>query len=890
MFIIKKAQFEAFRVPLRKAKRDNIFLSLQTIEGNKVSEEKNKIIVEDKKGRTTSLNYSEKNLLNAFTKPSGLQYRFDYDEEDRISKVVFPGDESLELTFSNHVPVSIALNSAKFQLKYDEKSRLSEIVYPDQKGVLFQYNESSRISSIINRVNAVYGYETKIENNRLTYKTKDPLKRETIFMMDSSGGIEKIKFPDNSTHEVKYDEELDAEIVKLRNGTNRTTYFDGLYPYRREWDDDNYQELKIKDGLIEALENTSGTILYKYDDKQRLLTESFQQSTVEYVYEDENLKKIIYPSGLITVYEYDEDDRLKGLIIGNETCNYLYATNGTLEEIRYPNGLRESQVNKVLGGLHEKQITSKTGELLFSQICQYDILSRLTTINQQSQASKPKNLTFEYDNESRLTAAIENVTARRESFQYDMKGNFIKVNNETVRVGVMDQITSIGGNNVLYDKGGNATAFFDDEGNQLQLTYADDSTLRFAKIKNETWEYWYDGLGRRIGKSNGKETFVFFWSGDKLISEEYRFAGKSTLREYIYTDSNMPVAFNEQGKLYWLQQDIRGAVTGVYDNKGVLVWSAEYNAFGKATIVNATVRQPWRLAGQYHDEETGLHYNMARYYSPALRSFLSLDPQWYKYEATNYSYAANDPYNRIDTNGNLPEWTKNVASISVGVIAGTLTAMGIGAALVATGAVASVAAIGILGLIGIGAIAGAVSGIAESITNNLLHEKPVCRNCMLKAALIGAVTGAALVPVLKVLGSALAPVVSRILPKIGQRSQRIINILKGLLKPPRGAIRSAKFGSGWPKASLKDAINKFAPGAKGVKTSTGKTIYTNPNNGIEVVADDAGKYFRVRNPNIKRRGYLDLDGNVPNNKIVNGKQMGRTQAEYNQITHFNNSD
>ncbi len=33
-----------------------------------------------------------------------------------------------------------------------------------------------------------------------------------------------------------------------------------------------------------------------------------------------------------------------------------------------------------------------------------------------------------------------------------------------------------------------------------------------------------------------------------------------------------------------------------------------------------------------------------------------------------------------------------------------------------------------------------------------------------------------------------------------------------------------------------------------------------------------------------------MDGNVPNNKTVNGKQTGRNNAEYNQVTHFNNID
>lgn len=60
-------------------------------------------------------------------------------------------------------------------------------------------------------------------------------------------------------------------------------------------------------------------------------------------------------------------------------------------------------------------------------------------------------------------------------------------------------------------------------------------------------------------------------------------------------------------------------------------------------------------------------------------------------------------------------------------------------------------------------------------------------------------------------------------------------------------------------------------------------------NGIEVVEDTNGNYFRVYDPSLPgKRKYLDLQGIVPSNKkLPNGKQAGRTQSEYNEVTHFN---
>ncbi|PWG77924.1 hypothetical protein DDR33_24960 [Pararcticibacter amylolyticus] len=105
-----------------------------------------------------------------------------------------------------------------------------------------------------------------------------------------------------------------------------------------------------------------------------------------------------------------------------------------------------------------------------------------------------------------------------------------------------------------------------------------------------------------------------------------------------------------------------------------------------------------------------------------------------------------------------------------------------------------------------------------------------------------------------------------------------------------GAARASKYSSQWNGASLEGAIEKFAPGAKGVVQGQ-KTIYVNGETGVQVVYDNSGNYFRIQNTNLTgKRQYLDMNGGVPNNKTVNGRQMGRSQAEYNEITHFKNTD
>ena len=68
------------------------------------------------------------------------------------------------------------------------------------------------------------------------------------------------------------------------------------------------------------------------------------------------------------------------------------------------------------------------------------------------------------------------------------------------------------------------------------------------------------------------------------------------------------------------------------DHTGEMVWRAAHEAFGSAEVdedpdgdtteITFNVRFP----GQYHDAESGLHYNLHRYYDPTLGRYTSVDP------------------------------------------------------------------------------------------------------------------------------------------------------------------------------------------------------------------------------------------------------------------------
>jgi RHS repeat-associated protein len=80
-----------------------------------------------------------------------------------------------------------------------------------------------------------------------------------------------------------------------------------------------------------------------------------------------------------------------------------------------------------------------------------------------------------------------------------------------------------------------------------------------------------------------------------------------------------------------------------------VVWSATYDSFGNAGIGIQGITNNLRFPGQYYDSETGLHYNLNRYYDPSTGRYLRTDP--YGQGLNLYAYCFNNPLTLIDPRG-----------------------------------------------------------------------------------------------------------------------------------------------------------------------------------------------------------------------------------------------
>ena len=78
----------------------------------------------------------------------------------------------------------------------------------------------------------------------------------------------------------------------------------------------------------------------------------------------------------------------------------------------------------------------------------------------------------------------------------------------------------------------------------------------------------------------------------------------------------------------------------------------KYDPWGCPLNNPTNVLQPFRYAGYYYDEETGLYYLKSRYYSPTMGRFLTRDGYGYvnygNPQTLNlYSYCRNNPVNSV---------------------------------------------------------------------------------------------------------------------------------------------------------------------------------------------------------------------------------------------------
>jgi RHS repeat-associated protein len=167
----------------------------------------------------------------------------------------------------------------------------------------------------------------------------------------------------------------------------------------------------------------------------------------------------------------------------------------------------------------------------------------------------------------------------------------------------------------------------------------------------ETWTAGYDALDRRVFKALGGARTDYYWDGDRLAAEIgpggavrlYVYPSAEAIVPLLFVDYDHVDAAPESGRAHYVFGNQIGVPLHIEDQTGGVVWRAEHvEPYGAVTVApGAALAYAPRFPGHYFDEETGLHYNRYRYYSPRLGRYLQPDPIGQRGGINVYAYAPN---------------------------------------------------------------------------------------------------------------------------------------------------------------------------------------------------------------------------------------------------------
>jgi RHS repeat-associated protein len=531
----------------------------------------------------------------------------------------------------------------------------------------------------------------------------DPKGEVSHYTFDSLGRIRRIEYPNGFSSLREYDERNRVARETLGSGVVLSYTFDTANRLTRVENvtapapvralgvhEFSYDGL---DRLVRA-EVAGNATVRRYDSRGRLLSETTHGSTITCRYDDlAGQVQKTWPDGRTELLSHD----LNGVISSiAQTANGALGSGAGVLASFSPSGPGAFGSAQYRGGStltnhydERKRLTAIVAErpagLLGSVSYRYDTanLRRVEALA----GTRPKTSYFEFDARRRLTlardgfgvalpnaatqaeqdaavAAVQLASAAAshiESWRYDASD----ARTEYAETSAATANYTYGSGHRLLSDGTAAYTHHADgvRSSDGRFQYDVDAFGRIAAVRSGAatlLELDYDALGRPSAlREQGQAELRLHYLGGHVEQES---SGGSPQRQLtLHPVTGVPIAYHNSSGTYYALVDGRFNLIGLLDVNANLVETYRYQPFGAPAIFDAAGASRANSAfgvqpvfgGQRYLANVGLYLSKRRLMDPRHGLFLAPDPKGYVDSPTLYAYAAQDPIDNIDPNGDI---------------------------------------------------------------------------------------------------------------------------------------------------------------------------------------------------------------------------------------------
>ncbi|MHB1012925.1 MAG: RHS repeat domain-containing protein [Desulfobacteria bacterium] len=606
---------------------------------------------------------------------NGNAYTRVYNASQKRFTLTSPGGRTQSAGIDNQgrvLRVNVAPTVDNVTFGYDSKGRLAQ-TGQGGKNWSFSYDDLNRLTSVSDPLthSVQYGYDDADRVSRVIL----PSGRTYGFLHDNNGNLTQITMPSGAVHGLGYNRiNLDNAYLPPNNPAYATSY-----NRDRQWVRTALPSGRAIDGV--------------YDLGGRMLGMSYPEADVSFAYAD-NTDRVSQVTraghdGSSQRLSFTYDGSLPTGVtfagVANGQYRFFYDNNFFVTGYSLDGGPVQMLVRDADGLLtsHGPFTITRSGPAgapnaltdgTLNVTYAYDSFGRLATRTHTVAGTPVYRMQMAYDDVGRIRQKIETVSGITHTFDYsyDLDGQLFEVRKDSVlveqygydnnanRMSTLATTATYDDQDRLIQQGG-VNYTFDDDGclttrGSDTFAYSARGELLSATVGGQTVTYQYDGMGRRIGKTDAAGTTQYLYGNPDspfMVTASRDVAG--ILTNYFYDTAGNLYAIERGGVRYYVATDHLGTPKSVTDATGSVVKVVEYDAWGvKMLDSNPAFDLLIGFAGGIADGATNLVRFGFRDYEPGTGRWAAKDPIFFGGRQGNlYTYSGNNSVAFKDPSGTV---------------------------------------------------------------------------------------------------------------------------------------------------------------------------------------------------------------------------------------------